>query len=99
MAPGYTRSSSRSALLFLSRRAASLIPAYFQYGQTCIASSTCQATIIDIDSATSPIHIYQLTTLGVTNALSVNGAVFGNNAVNANGYTVRDLPSLLLIKA
>jgi hypothetical protein len=99
MAPGCIRSSSRLALFFLSRPAASLMLAHFQYGQTCLASNTCQATIIDIDSATSPIHMYQVTTLGVTNALSVNGAVFGNNAVNVNGYAVKDLPSLRLNKA
>jgi len=59
---------------------------FFQnYTQTCIASETCQAQIMNIDFK-SNISVYSLQTVGTTYQLSVDGKGVINQAGDVNGF-------------
>lgn len=55
------------------------------YTQGCLDSWNCQDSIVNIDSASS-VSMYQLSTVGTTNSLSVNGAPVIKQANNRNGF-------------
>jgi glucan 1,3-beta-glucosidase len=52
---------------------------------TCVPPANCQASILNIDSASSNINILGLATVGVTNMLSVNGNAIISQANNRFG--------------
>jgi glucan 1,3-beta-glucosidase len=58
------------------------------YGQTCLADNTCQTSVVDIDSGSSDISVYNLNTVGTTNLITLNN----NNMVAAaeNNNTFAD---------
>jgi hypothetical protein len=66
-----------------------------QYSGDCQTTYSCQNMIVDIDSATTPISIYGLSTVGVTNLLQVNGVAFAAATDNLDGFAVCALLSLL----
>ena len=55
------------------------------YAKTCVASVDCQEQIANVDSASSNVFIYSLSTVGTTFQLSVDGAGVINQADNING--------------
>ncbi|KAI0797623.1 exo-beta-1,3-glucanase [Abortiporus biennis] len=59
---------------------------FFQnYGQACLDTTSCQTQILDIDSG-STIWVYSLSTVGVTNMLSVSGQGVVPASTNPNGF-------------
>lgn len=60
---------------------------FFQsYLQTCIPLRACQSQIANIDSASTNINIFQLSTVAATKQLSVNGQGVIDQADNINGF-------------
>jgi len=57
---------------------------YQNFNQGCLSSNTCQNQIVNIDSASS-VYIYSLSTVGVTNQLSVNEAGVIPESSNTDG--------------
>ncbi|KAJ3501572.1 hypothetical protein NLJ89_g9279 [Agrocybe chaxingu] len=76
--------TSRNILIF----GAGLYSFFTNYAQTCLATSTCQSQLADIDSlsASTGIHIYSLSTVGTTYQVSVNAGGIVNQASNINGF-------------
>lgn len=51
------------------------------------AGSWCQASIVDIEGSSSDITIYNINTVGVQNALTVNGNAGALYSDDVAGYT------------
>lgn len=64
---------------------AGLYSFFRNYEQDCLATSSCQSQVLNIDS-TSSISIYSLSTVGTTYQLSVNGRGIINQNQNTNGF-------------
>jgi glucan 1,3-beta-glucosidase len=61
-----------------------------QYSQhPCEDGISCQATIVDIDSASTPLHIYQLATIGVQKMLQIDNTSFASAQDNNDDLAVR----------
>ncbi|KAF8894123.1 exo-beta-1,3-glucanase [Infundibulicybe gibba] len=58
---------------------------FTNYGQACLTGSTCQSQIVSIDS-TSSVHVYSLSTVGVTFQLSVGQNGIINQSNNPDGF-------------
>ncbi|CAA7270475.1 unnamed protein product [Cyclocybe aegerita] len=76
--------TSRNILIF----GAGLYSFFTNYAQTCLATSTCQSQLANIDSlsASTGINIYSLSTVGTTYQISVNSGGIVNQASNVNGF-------------
>ncbi|PPQ70366.1 hypothetical protein CVT24_013141 [Panaeolus cyanescens] len=74
--------NSKSITIF----GAGLYSFFINYGQDCINSRNCQAQIANIDTASTGINIYSLSTVATTFQLSVNSAGVINQANNLNGF-------------
>ncbi|KAL0580418.1 hypothetical protein V5O48_001571 [Marasmius crinis-equi] len=60
---------------------------FFQaYSQTCLDSKTCQSQIVTVDSASTGVHIYSLSTVGTTFQVSLNEKGVVNQSNNQNGF-------------
>ncbi|KAJ7582651.1 exo-beta-1,3-glucanase [Mycena floridula] len=60
---------------------------FFQnYAQNCIAPATCQSQLFNVDTASTGINIYSLTTVGTTFQLSVGETGIINQSRNINGF-------------
>ncbi|KAF8736780.1 hypothetical protein AX14_014012 [Amanita brunnescens Koide BX004] len=59
---------------------------YDSYNQTCLASEDCQSQIANVDSASSRVGMYSLSTVATTYQLSVDQAGVINQSANADGY-------------
>ncbi|KAK2461103.1 hypothetical protein APHAL10511_006882 [Amanita phalloides] len=64
---------------------AGLYSFFKNYCQKCIDTQNCQTQIVNVDSA-SEVTIYNLSTVGTTYQLSVDGAGIINQKDNANGF-------------
>ena len=47
---------------------------------------TCQSEIVDIESSTGAVNIYNLNTVGTTNMLTVDGVDRAPYSANLNGF-------------
>ncbi|CAK5270966.1 unnamed protein product [Mycena citricolor] len=56
------------------------------YQQQCLTPQNCQAQIVNVDSASTAVHIYSLSTVGTTYQLSVNQVGVVDQASNPNGF-------------
>jgi hypothetical protein len=72
-------------ILFFSNKESGLIFCYQSYSEDCNKGGTCQSQIVNIDTE-STIHIYSLSTVGVTFQISVEGKGIMNQAANENGF-------------
>ena len=62
---------------------------FFQaFDQTCLDSNSCQDQLVTIDTA-STISVYSLSTVGVSNQLSVGNQAVIPASQNVNGFQVR----------
>ncbi|KAJ8093122.1 hypothetical protein PM082_020607 [Marasmius tenuissimus] len=60
---------------------------FFQsYGQTCLTGVNCQNQIVTVDSASTNVHIYSLSTVGTTFQVSLNDKGVVNQSNNGNGF-------------
>ncbi|KAF8900725.1 exo-beta-1,3-glucanase [Gymnopilus junonius] len=65
---------------------AGLYSFFINYSQNCLTPSNCQSQIANVDTASTGVNIFSLSTVGVTNQISVNGAGIVNQAGNVNGF-------------
>ncbi|KAF9044173.1 exo-beta-1,3-glucanase [Panaeolus papilionaceus] len=87
----YSGSPSAWALHIKNSKAITIFGAglysfFVNYSQNCIDSRNCQSQIATVDSASTGINIYSLSTVATTYQLSVNGAGVINQANNLNGF-------------
>ncbi|KIY43610.1 glycoside hydrolase family 55 protein [Fistulina hepatica ATCC 64428] len=75
-------SSSSNIIIF----GAGLYSFYSNYAQTCLDSVNCQSQIVNVDSASSDIWIYSLSTIAVTDMISVSESGVVSYSGNANGF-------------
>ncbi|KAH9476326.1 putative glucan endo-1,3-beta-glucosidase [Psilocybe cubensis] len=73
---------SRNILIF----GAGLYSFFDNYSQACIDSRNCQSQLLNIDTASTNINIYSLSTVATMFQVSVNGAGIVNQAGNVNGF-------------
>ncbi|KAJ7470266.1 exo-beta-1,3-glucanase [Mycena latifolia] len=59
---------------------------FTNYGQACLTPENCQTQIVNVDTASSGVHIYSLSTVGTTFQLSVGQAGVINQSSNQNGF-------------
>lgn len=78
--PPLSRSTRRTTLSRTTKRGA------LRGLQTCIPLRACQSQIANIDSASTNINIFQLSTVAATKQLSVNGQGVIDQADNINGF-------------
>jgi hypothetical protein len=56
------------------------------YNQDCLTTYNCQTQIVDVDSNSTGVHIYSLSTVASQFQISVNEAGVVNQADNRNGF-------------
>lgn len=56
------------------------------YSQNCLNTRNCQAQLVNIDTASTGIDIYSLSTVATTYQVSVNGVGVINQSQNVNGF-------------
>ncbi|KAH9934691.1 glycoside hydrolase family 55 protein [Fomitopsis serialis] len=64
---------------------AGLYSFYQDYGQTCLNTTTCQMQIVNVDSSSTRIGLYSLSTVGVVNLLSVDSSPVIAASSNTDG--------------
>jgi len=74
--------SSSNILLY----GAGLYSFFQNYGQNCLNSFNCQSQIANIDSASTNVQVYSLSTVATTFQLSVNGNGVINQSNNRDGF-------------
>ncbi|KAF8178908.1 exo-beta-1,3-glucanase [Pholiota molesta] len=79
---GLSITNSQNIFIF----GAGLYSFYQNYVQTCLTPANCQTQNANIDTASTGISIYSLSSVGTTYQLSVNGAGVINQSNNVNGF-------------
>ncbi|KDR79424.1 hypothetical protein GALMADRAFT_223633 [Galerina marginata CBS 339.88] len=76
--------SSQNILVF----GAGLYSFFINFAQACVngGANNCQSQIANIDTASTGVNIYSLSTVATTFQVSVNGAGVVNQAGNINGF-------------
>ncbi|PPQ70273.1 hypothetical protein CVT26_014562 [Gymnopilus dilepis] len=74
--------NSKNILVF----GAGLYSFFDSYSQNCLTPENCQSQIVNVDTASSGVNIFSLSTVGVTNQISVNGQGIVNQAGNVDGF-------------
>ncbi|KAH9476293.1 putative glucan endo-1,3-beta-glucosidase [Psilocybe cubensis] len=91
--------NSHNILIF----GAGLYSFFSSYSQNCINTRNCQAQLVNIDTASTGIDIYSLSTVATTYQVSVNGVGVINQSQNVNGFastvTSWNRDSLILVCA
>ncbi|KJA18280.1 glycoside hydrolase family 55 protein [Hypholoma sublateritium FD-334 SS-4] len=65
---------------------AGLYSFFDNYSQTCLTPAVCQTQIVNVDTASTGVNIYSLSTVGTTFQISVNSAGVINQSGNVNGF-------------
>ncbi|KAF8154413.1 exo-beta-1,3-glucanase [Crassisporium funariophilum] len=79
---GLSIKTSNNILIF----GAGLYSFFDKYTQQCIDTRNCQAQMANIDSASTNVNIYSLSTVASTQQFSVNMVGVANQANNINGF-------------
>ncbi|KAF9481746.1 glucan 1,3-beta-glucosidase [Pholiota conissans] len=79
---GLVVKNSKNILIF----GAGLYSFFQDFLEVCLVTKSCQSQIANIDTASTGISIYSLSTVGATYQVSVNGAGVANQSGNINGF-------------
>ncbi|KAG8788250.1 hypothetical protein FRC12_014781 [Ceratobasidium sp. 428] len=59
---------------------------FFQsYNESCVDNSTCQNSLLNVDSSSKDVYVYSLATVGATDMLNVDSQTVISQADNRNG--------------